>query len=477
MEIKQYIIKQAVDINRHLNYEMRMCFQEDGIHIKTVDSGHTELLITFIPKTSCDEYNLTKTGELEIGIDIEKLRDFLRIFKKNDIFSIDYDLESNRLIIKQGYLTRTMGVLDTAGMPDPKVPDLNLRNRIFVDSKLFYEKLKETIYDMVEHEDIEEVIITDSKTGKIDFEYIDVVEKKYERVYDKAYLTVTRDNIVLENSAPSWDEDKDRKLKVFISCVDIKIMASTNAVTRFDSGILFKQLNDYRKYWKHINVETDYYHPVRITGDDGFVQFEYLLAPCMPDEEQIDREKFENAQKETAVKKEIKPEPEIKEEVKTDVEHETFREELEEDREKFEEDRDLDPSEQKDDWEPVKEEIEREQVANDIKSVVRPICKTKRQPYNKYQWSQDMEFIKDQLEKHRLNKETERDKVKKTVEYKGFVFFINIPKTETELSYIKIKNKDGSQIIQHVLPDGYVLIAWYKWNGNGWIAQTVKRAI
>jgi len=51
-----------------------------------------------------------------------------------------------------------------------------------------------------------------------------------------------------------------------------------------------------------------------------------------------------------------------------------------------------------------------------------------------------------------------------------------MPKTETDLSFIKIKNKDGSQLIQKALPQGYVLIAWYKWDSNGWIAQTVKKA-
>jgi len=45
------------------------------------------------------------------------------------------------------------------------------------------------------------------------------------------------------------------------------------------------------------------------------------------------------------------------------IEHEMLHEEFAEDIEKFEEDRHLDPPDQKDDWEPVKEEIEREQIA------------------------------------------------------------------------------------------------------------------
>ena len=87
-----------------------------------------------------------------------------------------------------------------------------------------------------------------------------------------------------------------------------------------------------------------------------------------------------------------------------------------------------------------------------------------------------MEYIRDTIEKHRLNRDTKQDKIKQVAEYKGFVFFINRPQTETELSYVKIKNKGGDQIIQQVLPDGYVLIAWFKWHEKGWIAQTVKKA-
>ena len=219
------------------------------------------------------------------------------------------------------------------------------------------------------------------------------------------------------------------------------------------SDEILKHLSDYKKYWKHVTLETDYYHPIKISGDNGFVQFEYWRAPSMPDE--IDRERFEEVQKETVIKEEIKPEPEVITQVEKKIEPEP----------------EVKPK--------TKPTVKLIPGYCDGKRfyMVKPICKPKHQPYKKYQWSQDMEEIQDKLEKHRLNRETKKDRVKQVVEYKGFVFFINKPLIETELSYIKIKSKNGAQIIQQALPEGYVLIAWYKWGDMGWIAQAVKKAV
>ena len=44
--------------------------------------------------------------------------------------SLEYEEDSNRLIIKIGNLVRRMGLIDTAGMPDPKMPNLNLPAKV-----------------------------------------------------------------------------------------------------------------------------------------------------------------------------------------------------------------------------------------------------------------------------------------------------------------------------------------------------------
>ena len=443
MKIKQKKLKQMLDVHRHLTNEIKIKFKEAGASVTSVDCAHREMVHTLLKKDACEEYNLHDTGDLEIGIDIYKLIDFLKLGKSEEIFTFDYDIESNRLVCKLGYLIRTMGLLDIEGMLDPEMPVISMKNRFTVDTSVFNKSLKGVL-----------------------------PSKKESYLGRKTFITVKNDKVILENYDEDEEKNKEKKAIIYNDIDKLTISSGDGEFVVIDSDLFFDQVKEYKKILDDITVEMiDLEQPLRVTGENTEFNLEYWIAPITTDDIRDQHKAVEKS------KKEVKPEMEIKEEIKTDIEHETFREDLEKDREKFEEDRDLDPLEQKDDYEMVKEEIEREQIANDIKSVVRPICKPKRQPYKKYQWSQDMEFIKDQLEKHRLNKETNKDKVKKTVEYKGFVFFINIPKTETELSCIKIKNKDGSEIIQQVLPDGYVLIAWYKWNSNGWIAQTVKKAI
>jgi proliferating cell nuclear antigen len=63
---------------------------------------------------------------LELGIDLDKLSGIMRLANAGDMVSLEYDEKSNRLIVKIGNLVRRMGLIDTAGMPDSKVPQLEL---------------------------------------------------------------------------------------------------------------------------------------------------------------------------------------------------------------------------------------------------------------------------------------------------------------------------------------------------------------
>lgn len=443
VKIQQKKLLQAVDIHRHLTDEIKIQFLKDGIHITSVDPAYYEMVITFIPKYTCDEYNLSSTGDLKIGIDIKKLRDFLRLYKKDDVLTFDYDLDDHRLVANKGFLTRTMGLVDSKYISDPKIPVIDFKNKATVDIKTFYNNLKPIILN---------------------------------KNYEQNKIAITQNSIILEQ----YDEDEDHdKIDPVIIDSDLEIITTNNDYTVFRSDILIKQVNEYKKYFDRMTIETTGESPIKITATNNDLHVEYWLAPVIPDES-YGKQKIIEEQKE-----ELEPEPEISEEVKTDTEKQIQYEVNEEDTDELSEDRHLDPPDQKDDWSEVKEELENEQILKDVESMAKPeikpmvipICKPKRQPYNKYQWSQDMEFVKNNIEKHRNNKETKQDRVKKTVEYKGFVFFVNKPKIETELSLIKIKNKNGSELIQKALPGGYVLIAWYKWSDNGWIAQTVKKAI
>jgi proliferating cell nuclear antigen len=391
IRIRQQIIKQAVDIIRHLTNEVKIQVLKDGLYFIVTDPFDYELLIVEIPDFACDDYDLRNTGEINLGVNLDKLRDFLRIFKKDTMFTIVYDQDADRLIIKQGNLTRTMSLIDTDGMPDPKIPKIDLKNKAVVNSKIFYNDLK------------------------------GVINKNHSEIY----LTMLENCIILENH----DENNDKSVKAIIDRdMDVYYYDDTTSVFIGDS--ILKQVNEYKKFSEKLTIETSANTPMKINCSSNELHVEYRLAPIIQDD--------------------IKPM--IKQEVESEIKNQKIKTEI---------------------FETLKPTSE---IKETSKPMVIPICKPKHRPYNKFQWSQDMETVKDKIEKHRFNKETEKDLVKKTVKYQGFVFFINVPKSDTVLSYSRIKNMGASEIIQRVLPERYVLIAWYRWNNNGWVAQTVKKA-
>ena len=71
-------------------------------------------------------------NDSELGLDLDKLRDVLRLSKAGDLIEMRQDEERNRLVIGVGNVTRRMNLVSTDGMADPKVPNLTLAAKINV---------------------------------------------------------------------------------------------------------------------------------------------------------------------------------------------------------------------------------------------------------------------------------------------------------------------------------------------------------
>lgn len=71
-----------------------------------------------------------KTAEGELGIDIDKIKEVLKLAKVGDTIEMRHDEDKNRLVLVVGNVTRWMALVDTAGMSDPKVPNLNLPAKV-----------------------------------------------------------------------------------------------------------------------------------------------------------------------------------------------------------------------------------------------------------------------------------------------------------------------------------------------------------
>jgi proliferating cell nuclear antigen len=74
-------------------------------------------------KSAFDSY---EAKSMEMGLDIDKFKNVLTVASKDDMVELEMDDKLNRLVVNIGNLTRAMPLLDTSGMPDPKVPSLDL---------------------------------------------------------------------------------------------------------------------------------------------------------------------------------------------------------------------------------------------------------------------------------------------------------------------------------------------------------------
>ena len=123
VKVKSDILKGVIDVTSPLVNEAKFNITPKGISLRAVDPAHVAMVDLEIKSTAFEEY---KSNEMELGIDLDKLSGIMRLASSGDIVSLEYDEKSNRLVVKIGNLVRRMGLIDTAGMPDSKVPNLDL---------------------------------------------------------------------------------------------------------------------------------------------------------------------------------------------------------------------------------------------------------------------------------------------------------------------------------------------------------------
>ena len=120
--IRMEVLREVVEVISTLVSEVKLSISKDGLDVKAVDPSHVAMLVLKLHKGAFEEF----TGEpTEIGVDVEKLKEVLRLSKPGDILDLQYDGGKNRLVIHVGKVTRHMSVVDPAGITDPKVPNVS----------------------------------------------------------------------------------------------------------------------------------------------------------------------------------------------------------------------------------------------------------------------------------------------------------------------------------------------------------------
>ena len=122
-KVKSEIIKGVIDVTSPLVNEAKFNISSKSITIRAVDPAHVAMVDLELKNSAFEEY---KANDMELGIDLDKLSGIMKLATAGDIVSFEHDEDANRLIVKIGNLVRKMGLIDTAGMPDSKVPNLDL---------------------------------------------------------------------------------------------------------------------------------------------------------------------------------------------------------------------------------------------------------------------------------------------------------------------------------------------------------------
>jgi len=117
------ILKEVVNVVSTLVDEAKFSLSSEGLSLRAVDPAHIAMVDLTLGKDAFEEF---KADESEIGIDIDKLSQFLKLARADDTISLKHDDEKRRLSIVVGDVTRRMSLIDTTGMSDPKVPNLQL---------------------------------------------------------------------------------------------------------------------------------------------------------------------------------------------------------------------------------------------------------------------------------------------------------------------------------------------------------------
>ncbi len=128
-KVKSDVLKGIIDVTSPLVNEVKFNVTKDGISLRAVDPAHVAMVDLNVGKDAFDTY---EAKDIELGVDMDKFAGIMRLAGSGDDVTLTYDDKANKLIITIGNLVRKMALIDTAGMPDPKMPTLDLPGKVIV---------------------------------------------------------------------------------------------------------------------------------------------------------------------------------------------------------------------------------------------------------------------------------------------------------------------------------------------------------
>ncbi|MBI4416432.1 MAG: proliferating cell nuclear antigen (pcna) [Euryarchaeota archaeon] len=128
-KVKSDVLKEVVDVISTLVDEAKFNAGKDALVVKAVDPAHVAMVDLSLDRSAFDGY---KADDVELGLDMDKMKEVLKLSRAGELLHLVHEEDKNRLVVQVGNITRRMSLVDTAGMSDPKVPNLNLPAKVRV---------------------------------------------------------------------------------------------------------------------------------------------------------------------------------------------------------------------------------------------------------------------------------------------------------------------------------------------------------
>lgn len=239
--IQADIFRETIDAISALVNECRLHVTEKGIRTITVDTSNVAMVSLELESSAFDTY-VCDSAEIEIGLDIEKIRAMMGMIGKSDTVSMELDDTARKLKLSFGGYEYSITLLDTKTIrKDPNAPNLNLPATFEISGSMFNDAIKAS-----------------------------------SMVSDKILLTVSGESQVFTMNA---DGDSDR-IRRDLAGDDVHYLSCADARSLFSLDYL-KDMGKAISRADRVQIRLGIDHPVQFSFvfADGKGKIGYLLAP------------------------------------------------------------------------------------------------------------------------------------------------------------------------------------------------------
>lgn len=124
-------IREFSNIIITLVQEAKVDFKADGISAKVMDPARVAMISVEVKSGAFQEYNVE--GENSLGLDIEKMRNILKLTEPSKVIDLKYD--GKKISLKLDNLTAGIPIIDPGALTTPKIPSIEPQNKVVTDIK------------------------------------------------------------------------------------------------------------------------------------------------------------------------------------------------------------------------------------------------------------------------------------------------------------------------------------------------------